>query len=231
MNEIQINRNEIKYELHPLEALELQNELDILLQRDEHSMTGSYMVRSLYFDSINDIDYMEKFAGEERRKKVRIRIYTPNAQKGKFEIKQKHGNYSHKQSLPVSAEEIRHAMNGEYSFLLEHPSETALQLYSLLSLGLYRPKAIVEYQRVAYQYEENNIRITLDSEIKSSESDLNLLNDTVPYFSVLDDKVILEVKYNGALLKVISDVLKKYQLMQISVSKYAMSRPVWAKYI
>ncbi len=162
---------------------------------------------------------------------MRIRIYNPDSPKGKFEIKQKCGNLSHKKSLLISAEEIRLAMNGEYSFLLDHKAEVAWELYSLIALGLYRPKTIVEYQRVAFRHVENNTRITLDSQIRCSESDLDIFGKGLPYFSVMDDKVILEVKYNGVLLKVISDILKKYQLTQVSVSKYALSRPVYAKYI
>ena len=231
MSVLQINRNEIKYEMHPLEALSLRNELDLLLQRDGYSADGDYMVRSLYFDSLNDIDYREKYAGDERRKKIRIRVYRPDAREGKFEIKQKNGNYSRKKSLLISASEIRQAGNGEYSFLLDHGSETALELYSMLMFGCYRPKAVVEYQRTAFCYRENNTRITLDSRVKCSETDLDLLGDGISFLPVMEDRVILEVKYDGALWKPISDILRKYRLMQVSVSKYAAGRPVYAKYI
>lgn len=231
MNILQINRNEIKYEMNPIDALSLQNELDVLLHRDEYSLGGGYLVRSLYFDSLNNIDFMEKYAGNERRKKIRIRVYSANAPNGKFEIKQKDGNFSNKKSLLISSSEVQLAIKGDYSFLLEYGSETALRLYAFLILGAYRPKTVIEYQRTAFLYPENNIRITLDRQIKCSEIDLDLLSDSLSYIPVMDDKVILEVKYNGTLLKAISDVLKKYRLTQVSVSKYAAGRPIFAKYI
>lgn len=230
-NILQINRNELKYEMHPLDALCLQNELDALLLRDSYSAYGSYMVRSLYFDSLNDIDFREKYAGNETRKKIRIRIYDCNTSEGKFELKQKKGNYSHKKSVLISREEIQMAMENNFSFLLNHESEAALELYSLLTLGCYSPKTIIEYQRTAFLYPENNIRITLDAHAKSSETDLNLLKGELPWLPVIDEKVILEVKYDGTLIKIISDVLKKYTLTQVSVSKYAAGRPIYAKYI
>lgn len=231
MNILQVNRSELKYEMHPLDAISLQNELDLLLQRDIYSVSGSYMVRSLYFDSLNDVDFMEKYAGNETRKKIRIRVYEPDAQTGKFEIKEKNGNYSHKKSLLISQNEIEKAVAGDFSFLLDQQSETALELYSILSLGFYRAKAVIEYQRTAFQYPENNIRITLDGHIECSETDLNPLRKTLPYYPIADEKVILEVKYNGTLLKCIRDILKKYKLTQVSFSKYASGRPVYAQYI
>lgn len=228
---MQINRNELKYEMHPLDALCLQNELDVLLLRDPYSAYGSYMIRSLYFDSLNDIDFKEKYAGDEKRKKIRIRIYDCSSSEGKFELKKKIGNYSQKETILISREEIQMAMEKNFLFLLNHESETALELYSLLTLGCYSPKTIIEYQRTAFTYPENNIRITLDAHIKSSETDLSLLQENLPWIPVIDEKVILEVKYDGTLLKSISDILKKYKLTQVSVSKYAAGRPVYARYI
>ncbi len=231
MNILQVGRSELKYEMHPLDALSLQNELDLLLQRDEYSASGSYMVRSLYFDSLNDIDFMEKYAGNEKRKKIRIRMYDPDAQNGKFEIKQKCGNYSYKKSLTISRSEIEKAINGDFSFLLDYETEAAIELYSILTLGFYRAKSIIEYQRTAFQYPENNIRITLDKHVKCSEINLNLFQCTLPYNPVINEKVILEVKYNGTLIKCISNILKKYKLTQIAVSKYALGRPIYSQYI
>lgn len=228
---VSVNRSELKYEMHPLVALELQNELDILLQRDAYSAQSSYMVRSLYFDSVNDIDFSDKYAGVEKRKKIRIRVYSSDAVSGKIELKRKEGNYSYKKSLNISRNEIIMAQKGDYSFLLDYESHTAWELYTLLNLGCYRPKAIIEYQRIAFVYPENHIRITLDSQIKSSEGILDLMADNLTYIPVIDDRVILEVKYDGTLIKVVSDILKKYKLTQVSVSKYASGRSIYAKYI
>lgn len=231
MSTLLVNRNERKYELHPLEALQLQNELDSLLCRDTYSEKGSYMVRSLYFDSLNDIDFQEKYAGNEKRKKLRIRVYSPDAAFGKLELKKKNGEYSRKLSLTISREEIKQAMQNDFSFLLENASEVALELYSLLVLGCYQPKVIIEYQRTAFTYPVNNIRVTLDAGIKCNETQLNVLNNDISWLPVIEEKVILEVKYDGKLIKPISDTLKKYSMHQISVSKYTTGRPIFAKYI
>lgn len=42
----------------------------------------------LYFDTVNDRDYEEKFAGTDPRRKVRLRIYDPYANTALLEMKQ-----------------------------------------------------------------------------------------------------------------------------------------------
>ncbi|MCM1135931.1 MAG: polyphosphate polymerase domain-containing protein [Clostridium sp.] len=227
----QVTRNEKKYEIHLLDATNMQNELNLLLQRDFFSKNGSYMVRSLYFDSLNDIDFTEKYAGYEKRKKVRIRIYDSSALEGKFELKQKYGNYSNKKSLSITRDEIKRAMAGDYSFLLDYNTPISLELYSLLTLGCYYPKAIIEYQRFAFCYPENSTRITFDSNIKCSETNLNLFQHNLPWIPLINENLILEIKYNKALIRTVSDVLKKYKLYQVSVSKYTAGRPIFIHYI
>ncbi len=227
MDVIKINRSELKYLLSWHEAVSLQNELSSLLVKDPHSKFGTYPVRSLYFDSFSNQDYYEKLAGIEKRKKVRIRIYHPDDIQGKFEIKQKDGNYSHKRSLSISKDEIIKSINCDYSFLLNHNSQEAFKLYSILTLNYYTPKAIIEYQRNAFIYPENNIRITFDSSIKSAEFQHDLFSKSLDWRSIDDSTVILEVKFNGQLYQPISAILQKYHLDQISVSKYTVGRPLY----
>ena len=61
---------------------------DDLLEIDRNQL--GYMIRSMYFDSINDDDYYEKLSGEVNRKKIRLRIYDKEGELVKLEIKQKY---------------------------------------------------------------------------------------------------------------------------------------------
>lgn len=228
---LQVSRSEVKYLLSAEAAMSLQMELDRLLQRDAYSQMGSYCVRSLYFDSLYDTDFRDKYAGYEKRKKIRLRIYHTGAESGKLEIKEKNGNYSRKRSILLSRAEMMSAADGAYEFLLDHSSDLSVELYSLLACGGYRPKSIIEYQRLAFLFPENHTRITLDSQVRCSEMDLHLFHEDLPWVPVLTEQVILEVKFDGQLVRVISDILKKYTLTQVSVSKYALGRPISAGYI
>ena len=69
-------RHEIKYIISYSEFLYLRKKLDDLLEIDRNQL--GYMIRSMYFDSINDDDYYEKLSGEVNRKKIRLRIYDKN---------------------------------------------------------------------------------------------------------------------------------------------------------
>ena len=55
-----VYRNEKKYHLSRADSGRLQEEMQILLTPDAYSKEGSYHVRSLYFDTINNRDFTEK---------------------------------------------------------------------------------------------------------------------------------------------------------------------------
>lgn len=224
-------RNEKKYHLSYTDSLRLQEEIQVLLRPDWYSREGSYHVRSLYFDSINSKDYKEKEDGVQYRQKIRLRIYDTEDENAKFEIKAKDGSYQHKSSLIVSRQDAELLQHGEYGILLDYNNETALRLYSLLTLGCYQPAALIEYERRAFIYQENNTRITFDTNIRSSEMELNLFDDNIPWIPIWQDNTILEVKYDNCLYKPISLVLQKYHLNNVSFGKYGNGRPVMESYI
>jgi len=226
-----VYRNEKKYELSPMESLELQKEMQILLEPDPFSKNGFYHVRSLYFDTINHKDYLEKSDGVQNRRKIRLRCYDTEDQTVKFEIKEKKGNYQHKSSLIISREEARAIQEGDYEVLLNYEGEIALSLYTKLLLGCYRPAALIEYDRRAFIYPEYQTRITFDTNVKTSEMETNLFEEEVAWTPVMGDRTILEVKYDQYLFHPISKVLEKHHLNQVSFSKYGNGRPIMATYM
>ena len=228
---ISVSRRELKYLIGYQDSLKLQEELDKLLYLDMHSQSGFYNIRSLYYDSINNKDYAEKYAGIEYRQKLRIRVYDVEQEKAKFELKEKVGVYQLKRSLWISKEDVKNCMQGEYGTLLDYKDDFAPVLYSRLTLGGYRPVALIEYERRAYIHECYNIRITFDRRIKSSELELDLYQREVTWTSQMEDMVILEVKYTGTLLETIRKILAKYYLVNISISKYGTGRPIYSHYI
>ena len=228
---ISVSRRELKYLMNYEDSIRLQGELESLLNLDKHSQNGYYNVRSLYFDSWNNKDFVQKLDGVERRRKIRLRIYDVQQKNAKFEIKEKYGAYQKKDSLIVDRTDAQKYMKGEYGGLLDHDEETAMKLYSLLTLGAYRPSAIVEYERRAYTYSEFNTRITFDRNVRTSETFFDLYSSDIPFVPVYMDQVILEVKYNGVLLESVKSILGKYNLNNVSVSKYGMGRPLMEHYI
>ena len=231
MNEISINRHEFKYVLDYSSYFSMCSKLSKLLKKDTHGDNGKYKVRSLYFDSINNIDYNTKMSGDFDRKKIRLRIYDSKDMKAKLEMKIKKDDYMRKISLIISKEDAYKLINLDYSVLLKYFSyDSASIIYKTMILGSYRPVSMVEYERVAFLYERYNTRITFDMNIKSSECNFDLFDKNPVYQDIISNKIILEVKYNEKLMKFIKDILVPYNLNRVAVSKYCMGRKYFYNY-
>ena len=224
-----VYRTENKYLLNEADISNLKFKLDKLLERDKHSKQSSYIVRSLYFDSINNIDFNTKMAGTEIRKKIRLRTYDYTDDKCKLEIKQKNGDLQHKISMWIKKEDAKKLIKGDYSVLISYvkTNSDALFFYSTMQLGGYKPVALIEYDRIAYTYPMYSTRITFDMNVRSVESNFDLFDEKPLYYPVVENKTILEVKYNEKLMGFISDTIKKYQLNKTAVSKYCAGRKVF----
>lgn len=229
MMELSVYRNEDKYLISYIQAMSLKEKLDCFLKKDAHSGTGGYVVRSLYFDSIDGRDFFSKIDGNEQRKKIRLRLYNPADSVCKLELKQKNGDLQHKVSVLLDREEARQIISGNMGVLRSHfgHSETALRLYAVMKQGCYRPAALIEYDRFAYTFPQFNTRLTLDMHVRSKEGDMDLFSASPRYVPILNDMVILEVKYNEKLMGFISDILRPYHLTKTSVSKYCWGRKVF----
>ena len=210
---IDCKRIEDKYIISYDKVLLLKNAFNKVLSKDVHSQEKAYVVRSLYFDSINNRDYLTKFAGTEERQKIRIRTYDIKSNKCKLEIKKKQGALQEKISLWITKNDAKDLIDGKYM----------MQLYC------YRPTVLVEYDRLAYTYPVNDTRITFDMNVRSSESNLKLFEEC-PLVPITDKVVILEVKYNGDLTDYVSRMIKAYEIDQVAISKYCESRKIFLEF-
>lgn len=221
----QVLRTERKFLLNTAEAAYIQGRLDASLHRDDHAGPMGYMVRSLYFDSWDDRDYYDKLDGVECRRKIRLRIYSPKDEVAFLEMKQKQGAMQHKRSFQVTREEAELLCEGKYDCLHHYKDEFAEECYTLMESKLYRPKTIVEYQRIPYVVTENSIRVTLDSRIQATESCMDIFSEQLNLNPVMDfGQTVLEVKYNGFLLSYVQDILNVVNKSETSVSKYVLGR-------
>ena len=85
---LNVYRHEIKFFINRIDAFLLDSMLKRTMQTDingdEH---GEYWIRSMYFDSQDNRDYLEKINGFSQRKKLRIRIYKTSDPAVKLELK------------------------------------------------------------------------------------------------------------------------------------------------
>ena len=137
---LDVLRTEQKYILNPLEKAHLEFVLNGTLHRDIHSVGQSYMVRTLYFDTWDDRDFYDKVDGLEMRRKIRLRIYEPNAPYAKLELKEKQGSLQRKRSLQLTQEQALCLCAGDYKPLMQMDSDFAMELYTRMQQFCYRPK-------------------------------------------------------------------------------------------
>lgn len=220
---LSVFRTEKKYELNGLQKSILVNKLSSIMKLDENGDQNGYLVRSLYFDSIYDDDYFDKVNGLENRKKIRLRIYSPDQKMVKLEIKQKNGAAQLKKSIWISKALAEEMINGNYVGLLELESELAIEIYQILERGVYRPKCIIEYNRIAFMEETNDIRITFDSDISVSMACQDFFKHDLSLMPIMN-KPVLEVKYNGFLLSNLKQIVNIANASEMSISKYALCR-------
>ena len=228
---LSVYRSERKYFISYPDAARLKTRLDAFLRSDEHGENGVYRVKSLYYDTPDGRYYREKLDGLEQRQKLRLRIYDEEQPGAKLELKRKNGDMQHKTSLEVSRTDAESLAKGVYTSLFSYDCENAMKLYTMLTLHRYRPAVIIEYDRAAFSYREFNVRLTLDSRIRSSETNLNLYERHLPWNPVFLDAVILEVKFNQTLPEFIRKLLAPCRLTAVSFSKYCCGRPVIGSYL
>lgn len=223
MNEV--CRQEKKYWMNLAEMKRLAGALASVMLQDKHNGAQGYRIRSLYFDTVNERDYEEKLNGIEMRRKLRLRLYDPAADFAMLEIKQKQGPYQKKRSLRLERADAEQLARGRYDSLLRYNEPVAAEIYALLQMYCYRPKTIVEYRRFAFIARENQIRVTFDHDIRSTEAHLDPFDPMLDLYPVVDPfNGVLEVKYNGFLLGYIKEQVNRANRSELTVSKYCLAR-------
>ena len=99
MNEVL--RQEKKFLISLEQYYRYSHHLAAALHMDAHSRGEGYLIRSLYFDTLDDKDFEDKEDGVELRRKIRLRNYGADNDFAVLEMKQKQGAMQKKRS-PVS---------------------------------------------------------------------------------------------------------------------------------
>lgn len=229
---LSVMRREFKYSINYIQYMTITQKLYNILKEDKNNGQAGYVVRSLYFDSHANTDFYQKLSGSKNRKKIRLRLYSHDDPNVKLEIKRKFGDYQEKQTVIISRDDAQALIDLDYEVLRKYKSQTANSIYHIMKVNGLRPVVLIEYKRKAYIHPMNSIRITLDSEIRSSESNFDFFAEH-PVLSLTDYfyQTVLEVKFNDFIYKWITDIFKPYNLERQSYSKYMISRGMYERYL
>lgn len=217
-------RHELKYHINNLDYLQLRTVLHSVAKPDINAAGGkNYIVRSLYFDNYTDKAVMEKLSGQSRREKFRLRLYNGDTSFIRLEKKSKKNKLTYKEGTNVTFEKCKELLAGDYSTLKISDNPLSMELYTKIRSQNLRPRNIVEYNREAYVYPAGNVRVTIDSQIKTSNNVAAFLNSKLIAIPAANTGV-MEIKYDGFLPDIMRGILQIDARNQTEFSKYVAAR-------
>jgi hypothetical protein len=218
-------RKENKYLISLEKFYRIKRHLESFLDYDEHSIENGYIVRSIYFDTIDNRDMFDTLYGYYAKQKIRLRIYSIHDKNVKLECKRKLGSDTYKISITISRDEAESMIRGDYSFLKNKEGSEEKDIYYTLIKEAYSAKTIVEYRRFAFVYPVSNTRICFDTEIKASLTPFNFFEENVGFIPLITrDQGVLEIKYDHFLPKLIKDTISPMDELTQANSKYVQAR-------
>ena len=219
-------RHEIKFYINKRQAAELRLFLTKNIRLDTNTdETGSYWIRSLYFDTVENKDYYEKTIGCNIRKKIRLRIYDISTKIVKLELKNKFDSYVLKETVTISKEDACKLIKGDCNFLINCNHKTANKIFGFMHRDIYRPKVIIDYEREAYVYEIQNIRVTLDKNLRTSWNCRDLFKKDLCMVPLINEDIyVLEIKYDHIIPVFLRRILSNFIMQKSQISKYCLGR-------
>ena len=218
-------RHELKYEISYFDYLTMRPRLKAIMQSDPYTVGGKYKIRSIYFDNYKDKALLEKINGEQKREKFRIRCYNDSFDVISLEKKMKINDLCMKAAARITEDECRKLLAGDTAWMTEHESGLVREFYTKIKSGLLRPKVLVSYTREPYIYTAGNVRVTFDTDIRTTAFHTEFLEKDILDIAAADEsgKMILEVKFDDFLPEIISDIVQ-INARQTAFSKYAACR-------
>ncbi len=227
---VQFRRLEVKYLIDRTRRTALASDISALMRRDNHaSGDGTYMVRSLYFDSPDYRAYHEKLNGVAIRHKLRVRAYGEDPQQAAFvrlEVKSRYLNFIHKIALDIPREDYcaveqalrRRVLPPVHLLASNNISKEFFRLQRQYNL---EPKIVIQYRRQAFErLEISRTRVNFDDELWATRH-LDLLGPLRGARRVLQcGHGIFEIKVDGSMPFWLHALIVKYELQDQALSKF-----------
>ncbi len=219
-------RHEYKYLCSALQLKVQEKRLETLLRADRHAgVHGTYLIRSVYFDTPDNACYYENENGVDPRSKYRIRIYNCSDARITLERKVKCRSMTHKDACPLTRAQCEEMLSGKIPALTPDMSPELTRMLTDMRLRGMRPAVIVQYERKPFVHPVGNVRVTLDMRISSSQSFDRFFDPDMPARQILaNGQGVLEVKWDQLLPSYIKNQLQVENLQWTAFSKYYLCR-------
>lgn len=203
---------------------QLIKKISINLKEDKYF---KYNISSIYFDT-DDYDLIRKSLEKPiYKEKIRVRSYGKINEKDNvfFEIKKKYKGMTNKRRIIISYKDFLNYINDNKNF---EQNQISKEIDYIIRYYKLHPKVYISYDRISYICKDNNnLRITFDTNLKYRLNDLSLKNNNAEVF---DNKnfYIMEIKTLDSIPLWLVNVLSELKIYPTSFSKYGN---IYKKYI
>ena len=220
-----IYRHELKYRVSRGDRELLLCRLGKALRPDVHGKGGVYTVRTLYFDTPYDDALRDSLESEADKTKYRLRMYDLDEGFLRLEKKIKQGGGGFKVGALLTRAECELLLRGEYAFLRNKDDAFLRECFARAESGGLRPVSVVQYTRAAFVCRDGNVRITVDSDIRSSRFTNRFFDPKLGGAPITaEDFCVLEVKYDRFLPDFIPHMIGIGDRELQAYSKFALGR-------
>ena len=205
----------------------MRTRLRLIMKPDPHvGEDGRYRIRSIYFDNNDDKALREKIDGIAKREKFRIRYYNDDFSFITLEKKMKVNDLCLKYDARITEEECRKILDGDISWMRFSENDLIKEFYAKMKFQRLKPRVLVSYTREPFIYQAGNVRVTFDSEIRTSLYSQEFLEKEVKDISATDtpEYMLLEIKYDRYLPDIIRNIVQIRGARQQAFSKYGTCR-------
>lgn len=211
-------RVEKKYLLTKKQYNSLMKELKKYIEVDTYDYST---ICNIYFDTEDYLLINRSIEKPKYKEKVRLRSYGIPSKDSKvfLEIKKKYKGIVSKRRIAVPLKEIYiYLQTGKYPNCNEQIMNEIDYCFKFYKL---KPKVFLAYDRYAYKsIDNNNFRITFDTNIRSRTEDLYLENGDKGKLLFNDGEYIMEVKTLDAYPLWFVNILSSLKIYPTSFSKY-----------
>ncbi|MBK1468385.1 polyphosphate polymerase domain-containing protein [Parvimonas parva] len=211
------NRIEKKYLLDEFQYLQL---FDFLKDKIITDVYGESTIYNLYYDTSFDLLIKKSLERPIFKEKLRIRSYCLPKKKDLvfIEIKRKYQGVVYKRRFSIELDEAYNLLdiNSRNYFKKNQISKEVRYMVNFYELY---PKLILIYDRIAYKFLNEDIRLTIDKNIKNRREYLKLEEGDSGKL-LLKNKYLMEVKTQNSVSLWFSKLLSELKIFPIPFSKY-----------
>jgi hypothetical protein len=145
-----------------------------------------------------------------------------------LERKEKIEGRCHKEACRLTIDEYEKIVNNNITDIVYDTDKKLIKELAVdMLIHNYKPKIIIDYERIAYVEEIINVRITFDMKISASYELEEFLNGDYTKFYLQESNYnVLEVKFDDILPSYIRNIVESYNFNQGAFSKYYYGRKI-----